>query len=552
MALARRSVSVLAASLALLHAASAGTCPAGRCDAGALDDEEAALLQSFQTRSKVAVEEAAGEDPADSRCDIVGARGWVSKAGLSYVLATVFPKLLDQVSGIDIPALSGEASGFKYKIADVVMLHHNLDVPQVEFVEGVGVKLSLTGFHIDVRFHYDVKGTGWNPLFSAGTVRVELIQDSPIHGTIPLSVTDEGKPHVQVQLNELKFKLGGFNVQGSMIGGLVEFLISIFKSKVEGLIATQVRELVHSAVNDQLEDFLSDMSMQIPLPLKDDSGVADAADMSLCFITIGSEYLTVGVRGAILDTNANAYHTGPAPKLHQAPPSSWLASGNAVALELGTEPLNSAFSLLQGQGFLKLTVNPSDLPSSAGFSLDAATARSVLSPEAVPRSLPGLDFAIDISSTQAPSVTFEDGGARLNGHVNMDLRWVSMPGKEDRVFLAFTAPFEATAIATITEGDEEVVHLHVGHVTCTPITIIDGSNTANIDGLNSMVEKLAAQMLVPHLNDMVKDGIKLPASNGLRLIGSKLSIEGGYLEASSNLDIDLSAFGKFIDESRVN
>eukprot|EP00429_Kryptoperidinium_foliaceum_P076364 CAMPEP_0176233908 /NCGR_PEP_ID=MMETSP0121_2-20121125/26064_1 /TAXON_ID=160619 /ORGANISM="Kryptoperidinium foliaceum, Strain CCMP 1326" /LENGTH=543 /DNA_ID=CAMNT_0017573311 /DNA_START=45 /DNA_END=1676 /DNA_ORIENTATION=+ len=529
---------------ALLAAASADApvaCRDGACRVA--EDAEVSLLQRSQGQAVVDLAVATG-----GRCDVVGARAWVAQAGINYIVQTMFRDLIDKTFKLEFPEMKGEKGGWKFEASGLSMVHYAIDIPSIDITEGKGVEIALMNFHIDTKFHYKVETKiAGIPVWSAGTARAELSQKEIIRGFVTVGVNEQGKPKVKLELGVVAFKLGAFLVEGSIFEGLIEFLVSIFKERVENAIADAVRWTLETAVNKYLNDFISNIGLMLPLWRSGTS--ADAADMSLCYAEVGKGYLSFGVSGAVVDTSKGTrpVYLGAPPVLRKAPPPALMSGGHMLATEVTPYTVDTGLALLQAEGVLEKTVMPSDL---ANLKLNAETAKELVPTVEVPASERGMpQFAIHISSDKAPTVSFAESGAKVHGHVEMSLKWIDMAWVKNPEFLKFTAPFEGLAKVTVADAEkEEVMHMELESLSCSPITIVH-HNVPNLKKLSAMIEQLVQTALLPYLNSVIKDGVAMPTGEGLQLTGSQASMTNGYLDTVSDIHIDMSAVDAFIDSA---
>jgi len=534
----------LVLALALLRGVSgdvAGVCPAG----DVCEEADVSLLQKTETRLQVAtdsLEWSAGVE--DSRCEAVGARAWLSEAGANYIVQTVFGTLVDKTFTLEYPDVKGEKNGWTYEISGASVMEYAIDLPELNFTNGVGLDLTIPKFSVNTKFHYKVDGTGWNPIWSAGTVRAELSQKEPLQGQFVVGVNKDGKPTVNLQLNDPKVKLGAFAMEGTIFEGLVEFLVSIFKEKVENSIASTVKWVIETAVNKYLNDWISKIGLQ--LPLQSGGKTSDVADMSLCYVEVTKQYLAFGVSGAVTDPaeSTKSAYVGVPPRLRQAPPPAMLSEGHMLATELTPFTLDTGLALMQAHGVLRQVITPSDIMG--GLKLDVDTARAMVPGLAVPKDGRGMSFAVHIKSDESPKVTFNDGAAEIHGHVTISLKWEDLPMINNVEFLKVSAPFIGMATVAMEEGAQAVMHMQLDSVSVTPITVI-GQTTTDMSTVNSMIETVARTALLPYINRLVKNGVGLPSGNGFHLKDSKVAIVGGYLDTISDISVDMDAFKAFID-----
>mmetsp|Transcript_115375 Transcript_115375/g.322508 ORF Transcript_115375/g.322508 Transcript_115375/m.322508 type:complete len:562 (+) Transcript_115375:65-1750(+) len=527
------------------------TCEAGgQCEEWADDMAEVSLLQKAEKHTDVLIDTVVDTDSDErgtyQRCHGVGARGWMSVDGMNYMLGSLMPEIVARATKVDIPYMRGTKSGFKYLLSHAKITEFTMDAPYVRFEEGVGVHVQFTGFRVVASVHYQGEGDAWyNPMWSAGWITADLAQKSDVSGIISFDVTDEGRPKIELDMGSLGFELGKFDVEGTILEGILELLASIFKSNLEGMFTSSIKDIVEKSANTYLNDFFASMGLKLPLPLQPPYDIA-AADMTFCYIDVRSDYIAIGLLGAFVEDEQVFTFPAKPRALASLPPAGF--ADKMLAFRFSNFTLSSACYIFQREGLLKTTIQPGYLAKDSGISLEMKTAQSFFRNSALPRDMPeNANFVVDISSENPPVVLFDNGKINIEDHIRVDFRWEE--GQERTgVFLSFTAPVNASAVMTITEDEEEVVDMQLDQISCTPITIIDvNKDVVNIDAISEFIQVLVKTTLLPYLNGFMSAGVPLSESHGLRLTASEMTLSKGIMDVTSDFTINLDAFNSFID-----
>lgn len=415
------------------------TCEAGSQSQEWADDmAEVSLLQKAEKHTDVLIDSAAGTDSdargTYQRCHGVGARGWMSVDGMNYLLGSLMPEIVARATKVDIPYLRGTKSGFKYLLSHAKITEFTMDAPYMRFEEGVGVHVQFTGFRIVASVHYQGEGDAWyNPMWSAGWITAELAQKADVSGVISFDITDEGRPKIELDMGSLGFDLGKFDVEGTILEGILELLASIFKYNLEGMFTSSIKDTVEKSANTYLNDFFASMGLKLPLPLQPPYDIA-AADLTFCYIDVRSDYIAVGLLGAFVDDEHVWTYQAKPRALASLPPANF--AGRMLAFRFSNFTLSSASYIFQQEGLLKTTIQPSDLAKDSAVSLEIKTAQSFFRNGALPRDMPeNTNFVVDIASENPPVVLFDNGTINIEGHI----RW-TFAGRRPRSNPASSCP----------------------------------------------------------------------------------------------------------------
>lgn len=111
-------------------------------------------------------------------------------------------------------------------------------------------------------FHYSIDGADWyNPLSTSGWVHLDL--SALLLCLMQVGVSPAGRPSLDLAIHNVVLTLGEFKVEGTIFAGLVNLLVSIFKSQLQGLVATAIKDNVASAANTYLNDYFASMSLTV-------------------------------------------------------------------------------------------------------------------------------------------------------------------------------------------------------------------------------------------------------------------------------------------------
>lgn len=544
---------VFACAFLRCHAISA-TCSddgAAECDVPA---DGTSLLQKVQSHTSVSVSGAALSE-RDNSCHAVGAKAWVSSHGVNYMLGSMMPPVVEKISKADIPTVSGVKSGFKYAISSIKLREFRTRPPVVSFGEEEGIGVDIQDLTVAASFHYSIDGADWyNPLSTSGWVHLDL--SALLLCLMQVGVSPAGRPSLDLAIHNVVLTLGEFKVEGTIFAGLVNLLVSIFKSQLQGLVATAIKDNVASAANTYLNDYFASMSLTVALPLPKPYDFM-SADFTLCFAEVGPGHLTFGVVAAAVDatqtqptnfprdTRALMYSAAP-PELHLSPPKE--LEDTCLGLGFSSWSPNSVFWLLFQRNLLHYTLNPRDVPDKANIPLNMQTARRIVRQEHLPRTAAAgmaMPFVIDISAHSPPEVNFHSGLVEVVAEVKMGLRWDG----DAETFLSFIAPLRALGQVAITQGENgtETAEASIVNASGTPVTILDGDQSVILDGLNEFVDALAHSTLMPLVNGLVNGGFPLPQAAGIQWTHSKVIVEEGDAAALTSFEIDVHQFEEFIN-----
>ena len=192
----------------------------------------------------------------------------VGNVAVDKVLHSLLPKIITQVNGMILPALSGVAKGITYETAPIHIDHFNIGSSDITLVENHGVLLSLRNMSLVI------------PSTAFNLSKKIIIVTARCHGTMSGNLSDE-KTSVQLLLNvsalstgapqilsNTTWNWGEVNVEETMDGTVchwIQDLASWFVGNINHFIAKEIQkylpETMDSMIRDEGNQILSELML---------------------------------------------------------------------------------------------------------------------------------------------------------------------------------------------------------------------------------------------------------------------------------------------------
>jgi hypothetical protein len=198
----------------------------------------------------------------------------VGGVALDKVLNSMLPKIIAQVNGMTLPALSGVAKGIMYKTDPIHVDHFSIGSSDITLVEKHGVLLSLRNMSLAI------PSTAFN--LSKKIVIVTAYCDGHMSGNL-----SDGKTSVQLLFNvsalstgapqiisNTTWEWGELNVEEKMDGTVcnwIQDLASWFVGNINNFIAIEIQKYLPGTMDDMISDEGNQILSELVLTKKIDS-----------------------------------------------------------------------------------------------------------------------------------------------------------------------------------------------------------------------------------------------------------------------------------------
>ena len=480
-----------------------------------------------------------------------GAQITVSQKLLDYIVAKVTPLVEAQVLSLPLPPLSGAKDGVHYEVTNVKLSHFAVGAPTLSFPgSGTALDVDLAGIQVGGTADYQyktaagiVKGSGVATFSVAGASRVaadlRISLDAASH-----------KPrfalaNVRVAIDQLQVKL-----QAGVVAWLADLIVKWFRSTIQQHIDTGVSQALEDNVPARLNALVAGLTLTLPLPLPSPYNVA-SADFSMETLAGASDHLSVGTRGAVVDTRKpqNDFPGSPPPL---RPTSAGEFGAHHVTLLVSPFFLNSAAWVFGKNGLLKYLLDPSDVPNAFLRWLETQAIKLVA--PGIGKQWPSakqlaIGVAVNMDASHAPTASVSGGALVLGVPAELDF-YALVPqagggGPPDREpAFSLECPLSAALTPSLTRagsgsgGGGTAVALALGAVSCSPLTLkhSDVGDVRLVGVLGKLVNE-AMKVAAGIVNKkMGKAALPLPTISGVSLTNVGLALANGAVQVTTDID----------------
>ncbi|XP_071968174.1 bactericidal permeability-increasing protein-like [Engystomops pustulosus] len=437
----------------------------------------------------------------------------ITQKGLDYARQQGIIVLKQKLSTLHLPDYSGSydvgvLGNVDYDINSMVVTDLQLPSSEVTLLPNVGLKLTVSGAYIEIhgkwRVHY---------LFisSHGDFELKVLG---ISISVGLSLGSDGSGRPTISTADCSAHISDMQVHFS--GGL-DWLINLFDdtiaSSLRDNLQKQICPLVADAIQNQLEPVLR------TLPVTSNIDDVAAIDYSLTGPPIvTAENLDVQLKGEFFERS----HRSP-PPFSPLPLSIPDDHSLMVYFAVSEYLFNTAGFVYQSAGKLIFNVTDDMIPKDFPVRLNTSSFGKMI-PQ-ISKMYPDMLMKLKISSPSAPSLAMKPGNVTISPLLDIQA-YAILPNSS--LAPLFLLNLSTDAVAKLGVNSSRIV----GHLELSSITIaLERSDVGPfpVQILSFAVNYYISHILLPEVNDILKNGYPLPLLDHIQLSNLMLKLNEHYL-----------------------
>lgn len=447
-----------------------------------------------------------------SRAVNPGFKARLTEHGLEYANKVAIEALEKNIASLQIPDISGSASGIKYDIRDIRLSLSNPPSSTITLVPNKGLHWSATnvGVNLAATFHYKKSFISDSGSLTAAVTGVNFDLG------IDMGNDSNGRP--TLTSHDCFVHVSSVQIQ---FHGSMAWLYNLLKGQVEDIVKSLLNQkmcqVVTSEINMDANKQLAKLKVTASL---DNRFLLDYRLISAPIFNKG--YLETWHEGEITWLSAPEEHSSLPPPIMADPQD----TSSMVYLALSDYLFNTAADVAQKHGFLAYNLTQNDLPEASRGVLN--TSCSGFIPKCVGSLIPAIgknypNGAVELrmSSTVSPRLTITSSGLTVIGEGNIDL-YADVPSRKDR-------PFLVTLTATLTSSvsvsiKNELLYAKVGNF---DLKLKSGkSDVGPISDffLDFLTKEAINIVVIPKLNEFGAKGFPLPVADDVHFVNTTLAL----------------------------
>ncbi|KAM4031611.1 bactericidal permeability-increasing protein-like [Anomaloglossus baeobatrachus] len=436
----------------------------------------------------------------------------ITQKGLDYARQQGIIVLQQKLSTIRLPDYSGSYSvgvlgNVKYNINSMVITNFQLPSSQVTLLPNVGLKLSISGAYIEVHGRWGVR---YLFISSDGDFELKVLG---ISVSVGLSLGSDGSGRPTVSSFDCSANIADMQVHFS--GGL-DWLINLFDDKIASSLRDDMQNMICSQVNDAVKNQLEPVLRSLPVTSKIDD--VASIDYSLTGPPIVSaDYLDVQLKGEFFEQSKRT-----PPPFSPQPLSVPDDHNLMVYFAISDYLFNTAGFVYQSAGKLIFNVTDDMIPKDFPVRLNTSSFGNLI-PQ-ISKMYPDMLMKLKISSPSAPFLTMKPENVTISPVLDIQAYAIFPNSSLAPLFLL---NLSADAVAKVGVNSSRIV----GYLELSSIKITLRQSDVGpfpVEILNVAVNYYISHILLPKVNEILKNGYPLPLLDHIQLSNVMLKLSEHY------------------------
>jgi len=447
----------------------------------------------------------------------VGVTATISWGGLAYLKDVGIEVLEADLTSLSIPDITGTAStpigSISYQLTNIVLTTVSIPESNVSLVPPNTISLDIENAAAALTLDWAYQENSWPHISDSGTATVAA-SSTTIDVTIAIGEA-AGRPTATATGCTVSIGNLAINLQGGA-SWLYNLFISLFAGQITSATESALQSAIPTSINTGLANTLATLPITEPINSKIEINyeMQSAPVVTPNYFTL----LNLGEFYDIANPTEAPFTPAPLPDV---------ATTEMAQVFISDFTLNSASYVLFTEGQMQTIITDSQLPPDAPLRLNTTYFTDLIPPLA--KAYPNQMFELGIRALETPTGEFTPTGAIVTALGALDC--IVLPNMET----AFTL-----GVKLLTAGSAGMNGLNVtGELTFlnTTITLINTTiGEFNVSVLQSIVDDLAQQAVIPEANKILQAGFPLPSVQGLTFISPTIGWGTDYLYVSTDVN----------------
>jgi len=444
-----------------------------------------------------------------------GFKTTVSSKGITYLKDVGIVMLERDLQSIAIPSVDGDVGtpigNVHYKLTNLILSSLVIPRSNVTLIPKSGAELIISGTSAHLSMNWEYRKTSFPHVSDSGTANVD-VSNTAIDVSVSVTMQN-GRPYANVE--SCVVHVGKLDMD---IHGGASWLYKIFVDHFSGTIKGMVEKTLSSSISREINDGANAALASLPVVQPISNSVE--IDYSLLSVpTVEETHFTLSHKGEFYYVG----HRKEAPFKQPALPD--LVTDEMVQMFISDYVANTAAYSYYLSDALRVVITDSMLPEDAPIHLNTSYFADLAPP--LPIKFPDELMEIHVYATSSPIFSFSVNGSSASVLGNVDV--YILP---ERIF-AFTL-----IVNLLCSGTAHVNNLNiVGQLTFLKAEISLGPSMIgrfDVTDLQSIVNYLSKEGIIPLVNDYLKPGFPLPTIQGLTFVNPVIGWGPRYIYVSTD------------------
>eukprot|EP01088_Endostelium_zonatum_P008288 TRINITY_DN209_c0_g5_i1.p1 TRINITY_DN209_c0_g5~~TRINITY_DN209_c0_g5_i1.p1 ORF type:complete len:508 (+),score=111.81 TRINITY_DN209_c0_g5_i1:79-1602(+) len=449
----------------------------------------------------------------------------ITQAGITYATNVATKIATVALNNLTIPDQWGKEDTLRYIIAGIKL--SNVAIPSATVTLQNNNQLFVQFLNVagEISAAWWAREEIWPNPKGVGTFQAVWIGVT-INALLDFSAAG-GKPTVTTPYTLCHIANFDIHIDGhGPLEQMASLLKTLFARPIKALIEKEITTQMATAINQDLNSYIQTLPTDIP--------VGHTATFNATLvppnININSNALSINVRGMFADT------TNPADIPPYTPTTipQILSNNEMIQIFIGSWVPDSASWIFTRQGKLNISVTEA-LMKSSPFPFNTNNWKSIA--PGLASKYPNLAIVASLGPLpgKPPATFFATTGITTYFYLGLDFAVVEASGAHIPVFsigMNFTTKGEITV-----QNGKVVSSLSFLGISITVLNTFVGPIDTN--GLNSELNYVAQQVLLPYINAFTQQGLQIPIFYGIELVNTQIVYGNGYIGILSNVQYGL-------------
>lgn len=326
-------------------------------------------------------------------------------------------------------------------------------------------------------------------------------------------------------------------------------MIDLFKgfvtNAVKNAVQSAFKNVIPTIVTNNINPRLAKIALARPLPVRAPYDIAEIRYGLVGNPVFTSSYMGFGLQGDIVPI-ANPVSPPIAPS--QIPPWNSADGGSYLQGQLSSYTLMSALYLYYNAGLTQWLVDSSKIP----YGLNKTSAYTLVAP-GLPLAYPDSMVSLNVSFNGLPTVNFS-AASGINITAPIAIEWVvtTNNGSDAKPFTLLANAGLVGAISIGNDANGTMALLGKVSYLGAELSVLQSSiGTVNVNLLNTLINFLFTDILVPTVNGIFSNGLPFPAVDGVSLTNTHIDFGDNFVTIGTNFVFNPALIGEMAAEAGV-
>ncbi|NWY45131.1 BPI protein, partial [Sylvia atricapilla] len=420
----------------------------------------------------------------------------ITQAGLDYANQQGIAILEKELAQLKLPDISGKSGKLRYTVSRLRLRDFHLPYSRITPIPNVGLQVSISNAFAELDGDWRVK---FYFVRSHGSFNLK-VEDVYIKITLRLGSDTAGKPTISTsdcsaRISKVRLLLSG------KFGWLYNLFHSVIESKLRKSLESKLCDNVAKSVQNELQTYIQ--TLPVTARIDDKTGI----DYSLVAPPrTTAQSLDVDLKGEFYSLDHRS--TVPFSPLPLAFPSD---HNRMVYFGASSYFFNTAGIAYHKAGALVFEITEAMLPKDAGFRLDTSVFSAFI-PQ-LEEMYPNMTMKFRLSAPTAPFLTIGPGGISFQPTVDAQA-YAILPNSSLAPLFLLSLVRNVSAVINVRSG-RIVGSVDVGRIR---LSLKDSAvGTFEVEFLQSIMNYLTSNVLLPHVNARLDEGFPLALPNRIQL-----------------------------------